>query len=152
MTKGMVRGQFIIAVIQGTTSAFILWFTGVPYFAFFALILSFMSLIPLGAGILTIPIGIVRILLGDVWQGLLIVLGHVLLVTNIDNILKPILVPKSVKLQPALMLLAVFAGLGLFGFLGIFIGPVIMILIITTIDVYLRATEKSQKQVTATKE
>lgn len=152
MTKGMVRGQFIIAVIQGTTSAFILWFTGVPYFAFFALILSFMSLIPLGAGIITIPIGVVRILMGDIWQGLFIVLGHVLLVTNIDNILKPILVPKSVKLQPALMLLAVFAGLGLFGFLGIFIGPVIMILIITTIDVYLRASEKSQQQVESVKE
>jgi predicted PurR-regulated permease PerM len=90
--------------------------------------------------------------MGDIWQGLFIVLGHVLLVTNIDNILKPILVPKSVKLQPALMLLAVFAGLGLFGFLGIFIGPVIMILIITTIDVYLRASEKSQQQVESVKE
>lgn len=143
MTKGMVRGQFIIAIIQGFTSAGILALTGMPYFAFWALILSFMSLIPLGAGILTIPIGIVRILMGDIWQGAVIILGHVLVITNIDNILKPVLVPKSVKLQPALTLLAVFAGMASFGFLGIFVGPVIMILLITTIDVYLKANEPS---------
>jgi len=145
MTKGMVRGQFTIAIIQGFQSAFVLWLTGVPYFAFWALILSFLSIIPLGAGIITIPIGIVRILLGDVWQGIVIVLNHLLVVTNIDNVLKPILVPKSVKLQPALIMLSVFAGISLFGFLGIIIGPVIMILIITTLDVYLKATENKNK-------
>lgn len=152
MTKAMVRGQFIIAIIQGTVSALVLSLTGMPYFAFFALILSFMSVIPLGAGIITIPIGIVRILMGDVWQGVVIILNHLIVVTNIDNILKPILVPKAVKLQPALMLLAVFAGMAAFGFLGIFIGPVIMILIITTIDIYLRSTEtpkNSQKKLKA---
>jgi predicted PurR-regulated permease PerM len=145
MTKGMVRGQFIIAIIQGVASALILGITGMPYVAFFALLLSFMSIIPLGAGIITIPIGIVRILLGDIWQGVLIVLGHVLVITNIDNVLKPILVPKSVKLQSALTMLAVFAGLRTFGLLGIVIGPVIMILIITTLDIYLQAT-KSVKE------
>ncbi len=145
MTKGMVKGQFIIATIQGVTSALVLAATGVPYFAFFALVLSFMSIIPLGAGIITIPIGIVRILLGDVWQGVVIILNHLLIVTNIDNVLKPILVPKSVKLQPALTLLAVFAGMAAFGFLGIIIGPVIMILLITTIEVYLQATAATAK-------
>lgn len=146
MTKAMVRGQFIIAVIQGFTSASILALTGMPYFAFFALLLSFMSLIPLGAGILTIPIGIARILMGDIWQGSAVILGHLLIITNIDNFLKPVLVPKSVKLQPALLLLAVFAGMGMFGFLGIFVGPVIMILIITTLDVYIRTADMPESR------
>ena len=148
MTKGMIRGQFIIAIAQGVTSALILSITGVPYFAFFALILSFLSVIPLGAGIVTIPIGIVRILMGDIWQGALILLGHFLIVTNIDNVLKPILVPKSVRLQPALTLLSVFAGMAIFGFLGIVIGPVIMILILTTIELYLNKVDspRSTKQ------
>ncbi len=151
MTKGMIRGQFIIATIQGVTSAIILTIAGLPYFAFFALILSFMSLIPLGAGIITIPIGIAQILLGNVWQGMVIILGHLLVVTNIDNVLKPILVPKEVRLQPALLILAVFAGLGLFGFLGIFIGPVIMIIIITTIDVYIKYSNNIDNKTIETK-
>lgn len=136
MTKGMVGGQFTIAIIQGTWSAVVLSLVGMPYFAFFALFLSFLSVIPLGAGIITIPIGIGMILLGDVWQGTVVILNHLLIVTNIDNVLKPKLVPKSVRLHPAIILLAVFGGMKLFGFLGIIVGPVIMVLVTTTINVY----------------
>jgi predicted PurR-regulated permease PerM len=58
-------------------------------------------------------------------------------VTNIDNFLRPILVPRDARLNSALMLLSVFAGIAMFGPWGIVIGPVLMILIVTTIDVYL---------------
>jgi predicted PurR-regulated permease PerM len=51
--------------------------------------------------------------------------------------LRPILVPRDARLNSALMLLAVFAGIAMFGPWGIVIGPVLMILIVTTIDVYL---------------
>ena len=62
---------------------------------------------------------------------------HLIVVTSIDNVLRPFLVPKSAHLSPALMLLSVFAGLGMFGFWGIVLGPVLMIIIVTTISVYL---------------
>jgi predicted PurR-regulated permease PerM len=136
MTKGMVKGQFIIAICQGTASATFLYIAGVPYFAFWVLLLSFMSLIPLGAGIITIPIGIGMMLVGNYWQGAVIILGHLLVVTNIDNVLRPLLVPKSVRLNSALTLLSVFAGMAVFGLLGIVVGPIIMILIITTLNIY----------------
>ena len=77
------------------------------------------------------------ILTGNVWGGLLVILGHLLIVTNIDNVLRPKLVPDKARLDPALTLLAVFAGLGLFGFIGIVLGPVIMIVLVTTLQVYL---------------
>ena len=62
---------------------------------------------------------------------------HLLVVTNIDNVLRPLLVPRAARLDPALMLLAVFAGIAMFGFWGLIIGPVLMIIIVTTISVYL---------------
>jgi len=58
-------------------------------------------------------------------------------VTNIDNFLRPILVPRTARLDSALMLLAVFSGIAMFGAWGIVIGPVLMIVIVTTISVYL---------------
>lgn len=137
MTKAMVKGQFIIAVIQGSVSALVLYLVGVPYTAFFLLILTFLSIIPLGAGIVTIPIGIGMMIFGNFVGGAIVVLNHLIVVTNIDNFLKPKLVPKSVRLHPALLLLAVFGGINLFGFLGIVIGPVLMILIVNTINIYL---------------
>jgi len=137
MTKAMVKGQFIIAFLQGLTDAALLYFAGLQdLFFFFVIILTALSVIPLGGGIVAIPIGIIMILAGDVWQGLLVIGGHLLIVTNIDNVLRPKLVPKQARLDSALTLLAVFSGLHFFGFLGIVIGPVIMILIVTTIQVY----------------
>ncbi len=138
MTKAMVRGQFIIAILQGLVDAALLAMAGLPeYFFFFFVLLSALSVIPLGGGIVAIPIGIVMILTGHIWEGILVIAGHIIIVTNIDNVLRPRLVPKEAKLDSALTLLSVFAGLKLFGFLGIVLGPVIMILIVTTIQVYL---------------
>jgi predicted membrane protein len=45
-------------------------------------------------------------------------------------------VPKDAYLNPALVILSVFGGLGVMGFIGIIYGPVIMILLITSIEVY----------------
>ncbi len=138
MTKAMVKGQFIIAFLQGLTDALLLYLAGLhSTFFFFLVLLTALSIIPLGGGIIAIPIGIVMMFTGNVWGGVLVVAGHILIVTNIDNVLRPKLVPSEARLDSALTLLAVFAGLGLFGFLGIVIGPVIMILIVTTIRVYL---------------
>lgn len=136
MTKAMVRGQFIIASLQGLASALSLWLVGVDYFWFFLVFLSFLSFIPLGAGIVTIPIGVVLILTGNIWQGLFIILFHMFGVSSIDNILRPFLVPADARLNTALMLLAVFAGMAMFGAAGVVFGPVIMILIVTTLELY----------------
>lgn len=136
MTNGMVRGQFIIALVQGAIGAITLWIAGVPYVSFLFIALTFLSIIPLGGGILSIPIGAILLITGNVWQGLVVLLGHFLLVTNADNVLRPVLIPKEARLPSALTLLGVFAGLAAFGFLGLIIGPVLMILIVTTLEVY----------------
>ncbi len=96
-----------------------------------------MSIIPLGGGIVTIPFGIGMILFGHPVGGLFVIAWHLLVVSNIDNVLRPFLVPRGARLDPALMLLAVFSGIAAFGFWGIVLGPVLMIVIVTTIDVYL---------------
>ena len=145
MTSAMVRGQFIIAIIQGLVDAALLWVVGVDYFFISFVVITFLSIIPLGGGILVIPIGLVMILTGRVWQGILLILGHVIIVGNIDNVLRPRFVPKRARLDSALLILSVFAGLGMFGFLGIVIGPVIAIMIVTTIQVYIAAADREAK-------
>jgi Ca2+/Na+ antiporter len=76
-------------------------------------------------------------LFGNVIGGIYVILFHIIVVTNIDNVLRPILVPREARLDSALMLLSVFAGITMFGAFGIVIGPVLMIVIVTTIGVYL---------------
>ncbi|WP_343710570.1 AI-2E family transporter [Mycobacterium sp.] len=137
MVVGTVRGQFVIALCQGLLSAGALYIGGFHHgFFIFAIVFTAMSVVPVGAGIATIPIGIGMAVFGNYAGGVFVVLWHVLVVTNIDVVLRPILVPREAALPPALMLLAVFAGLGMFGPWGIVIGPVLMIVIVTTLDVY----------------
>lgn len=138
MVKGTVKGQFIIATVQGILGAMSIYIAGFHNgFFIFAIFLTALSVIPLGSGIVTIPFGIGMILFGNIVGGLFVVLFHILAITNIDNFLRPILVPREARLDPALMLLAVFSGLAMFGFWGIVLGPVLMIIIVTTISVYL---------------
>jgi predicted PurR-regulated permease PerM len=96
-----------------------------------------MSILPLGCGLIGVPIGIIQIALGHVWQGIVILVGYVVVVTNIDYLLRPRLVSRETQINRALVLLSVFGGLKLFGFLGVIYGPVIMVFLVTTIEIYL---------------
>jgi predicted PurR-regulated permease PerM len=138
MVRGAVFGQFVIALAQGVAGAVSIYLAGFHEgFFIFAILLSAMSVIPLGGGIISIPFGIGMILFGNVFGGIFVIAWHLIVVTNIDNVLRPILIPRAARLDSALMLLAVFAGITMFGFMGIIIGPVLMIVIVTTISVYL---------------
>jgi predicted PurR-regulated permease PerM len=138
MVRGTVNGQFVIAFCQGVAGAASIYVAGFHHgFFIFAILLTALSIIPLGGGIVTIPFGIGMIFYGNIIGGAFVVAWHLLVVTNLDNFLRPILVPRDARLNPALMLLAVFAGIAMFGPWGIVIGPVLMIVIVTTIDVYL---------------
>lgn len=138
MVRGTVNGQFVIAFCQGVAGAASIYLAGFHHgFFIFAILLTALSIIPLGGGIVTIPFGVGMMLFGHIGGGLFVVLFHLIVVTNIDNFLRPILVPRDARLNSALMLLSVFAGISMFGPWGIIIGPVLMIIIVTTIDVYL---------------
>lgn len=138
MVRGTVKGQFVIAMAQGVAGAASIYVAGFRQgFFFFAILLTALSIIPLGGGIVTIPFGIGMILFGHPVGGLFVIAWHLLVVSNIDNVLRPFLVPRGARLDPALMLLAVFSGIAAFGFWGIMLGPVLMIVIVTTIDMYL---------------
>jgi predicted PurR-regulated permease PerM len=138
MVSATVKGQFIIAACQGVAGAISIYLAGFhDGFFMFVIFLTALSFIPLGSGIVTIPLGIGMAVFGNVAGGIFVVVFHVVVVTSIDNILRPFLVPRSAYLHPALVLLSVFAGLHMFGFWGIVLGPVLMIIIVTTISVYL---------------
>ncbi|MBS9534687.1 AI-2E family transporter [Mycobacterium sp. M1] len=148
MVRGTVGGQFVIAFCQGVAGAASIYIGGFHQaFFVFAILLTALSIIPLGGGIVTMPFGVGMALTGNVVGGVFVFVFHLLVVTNIDNFLRPVLVPRDARLNSALMLLAVFAGIGMFGFWGIVIGPVLMIIIVTTIDVYLAVYKGVELQV-----
>ena len=137
MAKAMVRGVFVIALAQGLTQGVLYWVAGVPYLFFLTLFSIIAAMLPLGAGIIAIPVGLVLLALGQYWQAGLVIGGYLIVVNQIDNVLRPMLVSKEAYLNPALLLLSAFGGLNLFGLLGVIYGPMVMIFITTTFEIYL---------------
>lgn len=137
MITGMFRGTFVIAFVQGLAMGFVYWVAGVPSVLFFTLLSMIAALLPVvGLAIVAWPIGLILILNGQVWQGIWVFAAHILVVQNLDVVLRPRLVPKGAYLNPALLLLGVFGGINLLGPIGALYGPVIMVLLVTSISVY----------------
>lgn len=137
MSKAMLKGQLLIAFLQGLAGATSLALIGLgEYFVFFVLLFTLMCLIPLGSGIILIPLGMIMIPFGYVWQGLFILAVHFILTTNIDNVIRPKVVPKDAWLPASLTILSALGGVALFGLIGVVYGPIIMIVIMTTLEAY----------------
>jgi predicted PurR-regulated permease PerM len=137
MIIAMFKGIFVISFLQGLAMGLVFWIAGVPYVFFLTILCIILSLVPVvGISLVAWPVGILLILNNQTWQGVFVILTFIIVVGNIDTVLRPRLVPKEAYLNPALIILSVFGGLQLLGIIGVLYGPVIMILLVTCIDVY----------------
>jgi predicted PurR-regulated permease PerM len=138
MTQAMVRGTFVLVILQGLVMGLFLWIAGVPYVFFWMLLTAVFSLLPGGAGFIAFPASIYLLASGNIWQGLAVLLGYIVVVANIDPVVRPRLVPRETRFNPALVLLSLAGGIKLFGILGAIYGPVILVFLITTVEIYLQ--------------
>jgi hypothetical protein len=137
MIVGMFKGTIVISIVQGAAMGLVFWIAGVPYVPLLTVLSTFLALVPMiGISLVAWPVGIALILTGQVWQGIFVIAAFLLVVANLDVLLRPRLVPKGAYLNPALVTLSVFGGMQLMGVIGILYGPVIMILLVTSIEVY----------------
>jgi len=138
MANAMAKGQLLISFIISLLSSLILTiFLGLGDY-FFLMVVAFtaLNLVPLGCGIIVIPITFAAMLVGNFWGGLIAFLLY-LVVSNFDNVIRPRIIPKAITLTPGLTALAAFGGIVMFGLIGVVYGPIIMILIVTAIQMYL---------------
>lgn len=134
MSKAMVKGTFVIALTVGVSSALVLALLGVNYSIFWGFIITILSILPLGGGLVTIPIALVFIFGEQYAKGAILLLYQIILAGNIDTILRPKLVPKEARIPEILILISVLGGLKLFGFMGILYGPIIVALTLTGLE------------------
>ena len=136
MVWSMFIGIAVIALVQGLITGLFIWLGDVPYAPLWTLIAIVASTLPLGASIVAIPLAIFQLIVGNPVGALIILAGYILIVTNIDNIVRPKLVSKDAYLSAAMVLVAALGGYELFGFFGVIYGPVLMVLLTTAIQVY----------------
>jgi predicted PurR-regulated permease PerM len=136
-TKATLKGTFIVGGIQGTLGGILFWLTGVEGALVWAIIMIALSIIPaIGSSPIWLPAGIIMLALGNIWQGLIILLVGLLLISTIDNLIRPILVGKNSQMHPLIVLFSTLGGIFIFGISGFIIGPVIAALFLSAISIY----------------
>ena len=137
MVNSLVLGVFLIAIIQGAAMGIFYWLAGLPYVFLLMLLSMLLALIPMvGISWLVIAIAILSFLTGNWVQGIIVLFGFYGVVNWIDILLRPRLLSEEANINFALFILAIFGGIAWAGVMGLFYGPVIMLLLVTTIEIY----------------
>jgi len=126
ITRAVIKGTLFVGAIQGIIGGVLFWVAGINTAVIWGFLMILLSIIPLvGSGIIWFPAGLILILSGSFWQGMLIILGGVFIISTIDNILRPKLIGRSVELPDSLILISTLGGIASFGIIGFVIGPVV---------------------------
>jgi len=137
LMRSIVYGIFGAAVAQGILLSLGLSFVGVENAAFWGAIGALLSPIPfVGVGLVWLPAVIMLFLQGSFWMGIFFLIWCVLLVGNIDNVVKPYLIGIGATLHPFGVMLVIFGGILAFGFKGLIFGPLILTLTLAFLHIY----------------
>ena len=137
VSKATIKGTLVIGIVQGALGGLGLAVAGIPGFAFWGTVMIVLSIIPgIGTALVWIPAVIYLAINGDTVAAIGLTVWSAAIVGTVDNVMRPRLVGKDTKMPDLLILVSTLGGLGLFGALGLVIGPVIAALFLTAWTIY----------------
>ena len=122
----VVYGILGTALVQGVVAGIGFLIAGVPGAALLGLATFFLSVVPVGPPLIWIPATIWLFLQGSTGWAIFLGLWGLLVVSTVDNVLKPMIISHGSHLPFMLVLLGVLGGAAAFGFVGIFLGPTLL--------------------------
>lgn len=126
VTRGVVYGLLGTAVVQGAMTTFGLWIAGIPQPVLLGVIAGVISILPVGAPLVWIPATIWLLSQGQLGWGIFMGLYGAFGISSVDNVIRPWLISRGADLPLLLTLLGAIGGVLAFGFLGLFLGPVLL--------------------------
>ncbi len=139
-----IYGAIVISVVQGSVAGVGYLIFGVDSPILLALLTIVAAFLPfVGGALVWVPVSLTVIINGAIaddqtmlLKGVGLFIYGALLVSTLDNLLRPKIVGDRAKVHPLVILLGVFGGLALFGFTGIMIGPLLLTLFIASLRIY----------------
>jgi predicted PurR-regulated permease PerM len=126
VTRGVVWGLLGTAVAQGVLAGIGMNVAGVPQAGLLAVVTGVISIFPVGAPLVWIPASLWLFTQGETGWGLFMALYGGLVISSVDNFIRPWAIARGAKLPLLLTLLGALGGVLAFGFLGLFLGPVVL--------------------------
>jgi predicted PurR-regulated permease PerM len=136
VTHAVIYGHILVSAGQAVLGGIAFWIFGVSSPVFWGFVMFFFALIPfLGTPIIWLPAVIIKIIGNEPVQAIGILISGII-ISTIDNLIKPKIISDNADVHPVLVLLGVLGGISLFGFIGIIIGPLLLAVFVKLIDIY----------------
>lgn len=127
VVSASVYGVVTIASLQGLLGGFAFWLLGVPSPILWAVLMTFVCMIPVaGSFLVWLPLSIYLLATGHWTKALLLILWGALVVSTVDNFLRPRLIRNQTRLHELFVFFSVLGGISVFGLLGLVLGPVVL--------------------------
>lgn len=127
VVSASVYGVVTIAAIQGLLGGLMFWILGIPSPVLWAVLMAFVCMIPVaGSFLVWLPLSIYLMVRGYWTRAVILIVWGALVISTIDNFLRPKLVGSQTKLHELLVFFSVLGGISVFGLLGIVLGPVVL--------------------------
>jgi predicted PurR-regulated permease PerM len=137
VSKGTLKGILVIGLIQGFLGGLIFWAVGMTSPVFLGVLMVFASIVPaVGSAAIWGPSALVLLVEGRWIAALILVAFASLGIGSVDNVVRPRLVGKDIKMHDLLVLLSTLGGLGLFGLPGFILGPVTAAMFLAIWNIY----------------
>lgn len=137
ITNSIIYGNFIIGIVQGILTGVGLLIFGVPNALLLTLFAIVAAILPVfGAWLVWIPAAVYLFSIGSTGAGIAFTIYSIVLVSTIDNFMRPYLVSRNTKSSSVIVLLGMLGGLMVFGVLGLLIGPLVLEYLILFLEAY----------------
>ena len=147
VVRATVKGNVVVALVQGTLGWLAFWFLGITGALLWGALMALLSLLPaVGAALVWGPVALYLLSTGSLWSAVGLAAWGVLVIGLVDNVLRPILVGKETRMPDYLVLIATLGGLAVFGLNGFVIGPVIAALFIATWDIFAQSRQETRSK------
>ncbi|MGX2040482.1 AI-2E family transporter [Methylocaldum sp. MU1018] len=124
--KAVVYGIVLTAIAQGVMAGIGYWIVGIRAPVLLAAFTTFFALIPFGTVVVWVSASLWLLLNGDYGAGVVLFLWGALVVSWIDNLVRPLVISRTTRIPFVVVMFGVLGGLTSFGFIGLFVGPVIL--------------------------
>jgi Ca2+-transporting ATPase len=141
-TRAVVYGLVLAALGQGLLAGIGYTVAGVQAPLLFGALTALFALIPMGATLVWFPTGIALILMDQLWPGLGLLLWGFLVVSTVDNVIRPLVISGASRVPFLVVLFGVLGGLKTFGAVGLFLGPVILAVLLSVWQAWLKLQQE----------
>ena len=131
-TRATIKGTVMVALAQGFLGYLTLLLIGINGALIWGAVMALLSIVPaIGTVLVWLPIALVLFLNGEIMDASLLIFSGVFIIGMIDNLLRPILIGKEIKMPDYLILLTTIGGISIFGITGFIVGPIIASLFVS---------------------